>query len=353
MRAARLGARDARAVEAESRTSATRCGAAQPFAASGGAARLRALRRRRHVSAEGPRQDAAVVRAVAGAHRFCARARNAESDADWDDSRIPNLIIRGAARLRAEGREERRAGRSHPGAESLMRALFIVCRHRHSRLRHPHSARAVHGGPVRRLAGAHHADSRRVLAVPARRRAVLGAAERSLRPPADSDVEPRGRVRVVRDSRASRTNLWWLLLSRVLAGFMAGNISAAFAYASDISAPENRAKALGTVGAAIGVGLHARARRSAACSRGNDEHTANFTLPAAVSAALSLVAISLVYFMLPESHAAEHRTQQHEPRRRIRCSCCASGRRCGSSSPARSWSPARRPSSNRSSPSGR
>src|SRR5438874_8775820 len=41
-------------------------------------------------------------------------------------------------------------------------------------------------------------------------------------------------------------NLWWLLVSRVLAGFMAGNISAAFAYASDISPPENRAKALGT-----------------------------------------------------------------------------------------------------------
>jgi MFS family permease len=50
-------------------------------------------------------------------------------------------------------------------------------------------------------------------------------------------------------------SIWWLLVSRVLAGFMAGNISAAFAYASDISAPENRARALGTVGAAIGVGF--------------------------------------------------------------------------------------------------
>ncbi|MEJ1961399.1 MAG: MFS transporter [Gammaproteobacteria bacterium] len=108
-------------------------------------------------------------------------------------------------------------------------------------------------------------------------------------------------------------SLWWLLASRMLAGFMAGNLSAAFAYASDISTPENRAKALGTVGAAIGVGFMFGPALGGLMA-GNDEHTANFALPAAVSAALSLFAISLVYFMLPESHTAEHRTRQHEPR---------------------------------------
>jgi len=108
-------------------------------------------------------------------------------------------------------------------------------------------------------------------------------------------------------------SLWWLLFSRALAGFMAGNISAAFAYASDISAPENRAKALGTVGAAIGIGFMIGPAIGGVLA-GNDEHTANFALPAVVSASLSIIAISLVYFMLPESHAAEHRTQRHEPR---------------------------------------
>lgn len=108
-------------------------------------------------------------------------------------------------------------------------------------------------------------------------------------------------------------NLWWLLLSRMLAGFMAGNIAAAFAYASDVSAPENRAKSLGMVGAAIGVGFMLGPAIGGILA-GNDEHTANFVLPAAVSAALSLVAISLVYFMLPESHSAEHRTTRNEPR---------------------------------------
>src|SRR5690349_1695188 len=32
-------------------------------------------------------------------------------------------------------------------------------------------------------------------------------------------------------------NIWWLLAARMLGGFMAGNISAAFAYASDVSEP--------------------------------------------------------------------------------------------------------------------
>jgi DHA1 family tetracycline resistance protein-like MFS transporter len=107
-------------------------------------------------------------------------------------------------------------------------------------------------------------------------------------------------------------NLWWLLASRILAGFMAGNISAAFAYASDISAPEHRARALGTVGAAIGVGFMLGPAIGGILA-GNDAHTANFALPALVSAVLSLLAILLVYFMLPESHAKEHRTQRDEP----------------------------------------
>ncbi len=47
----------------------------------------------------------------------------------------------------------------------------------------------------------------------------------------------------------------WVLASRVLGGLMAGNISAAMAYASDISTPQDRAKALGTIGAAIGIGF--------------------------------------------------------------------------------------------------
>ena len=110
-------------------------------------------------------------------------------------------------------------------------------------------------------------------------------------------------------------NIWWLLASRMLAGAMAGNIAAAFAYAADVSAPEKRAAALGVVGAAIGIGF-TLGQPLGGLLAGGDPRSANFTLPAAVSVATSLLAILLVRFVLPESHSAAHR-QQHpdEPRR--------------------------------------
>ena len=111
------------------------------------------------------------------------------------------------------------------------------------------------------------------------------------------------------------TNLWWLIAARVLAGFMAGNIAAAFAYASDISTPETRAKALGTVGAAVGIGFMVGPFIGGALA-GPDERSANFALPAVVAALMTLIAMAVVYFKLPESHAAEHRSERHEPRRR-------------------------------------
>ena len=110
-------------------------------------------------------------------------------------------------------------------------------------------------------------------------------------------------------------NIWWLLASRMLAGFMAGNIAAAFAYASDVSAPEKRAATLGLIGAAIGIGF-TLGQPVGGVLAGKDPHTANFVAPAVVSACTSVLAILLVRFVLPESHTAAHR-QQHpdEPRR--------------------------------------
>jgi len=110
-------------------------------------------------------------------------------------------------------------------------------------------------------------------------------------------------------------NLWWLLASRMLAGFMAGNIAGAFAYASDVSTPEKRAAAMGLIGAAIGVGFTLGPPLGGLLA-GADARTANFAAPAAVSAALSVLAILLVRFVLPESHTPEHRREHsYEPRR--------------------------------------
>src|ERR1700761_3214559 len=84
-----------------------------------------------------------------------------------------------------------------------------------------------------------------------------------------------------------------LLVSRMLGGFMAGNISAAFAYASDVSVPEKRAASLGLIGAAIGIGFTLGPAIGGLLA-GNNLQTASFLLPATVSACLSVVAIALV-----------------------------------------------------------
>jgi MFS transporter, DHA1 family, tetracycline resistance protein len=109
-------------------------------------------------------------------------------------------------------------------------------------------------------------------------------------------------------------NIWWLLASRMLAGAMAGNIAAVFAYAADVSAPEKRAASLGVVGAAIGIGF-TLGQPIGGLLAGGDPRTANFSLPAAVSVGTSLLAILLARFVLPESHSAEHRRlHPDEPR---------------------------------------
>jgi MFS family permease len=110
-------------------------------------------------------------------------------------------------------------------------------------------------------------------------------------------------------------NIWWLLASRMLAGAMAGNIAAAFAYAADVSPPEKRAASLGVVGAAIGIGFTLGPPVGGLLA-GDDPRTANFSLPAAVSVVTSLLAILLVRFVLPESHTAERRRQDLDERRR-------------------------------------
>ena len=99
-------------------------------------------------------------------------------------------------------------------------------------------------------------------------------------------------------------SLWMLLAARMLAGFMAGNLAAAFAYASDVSTPETRAKSMGMVGAAIGIGFMLGMPIGGTLA-GDHAQSANFLWPAVASAALSLVAFALVKFWLPESRVQD------------------------------------------------
>jgi DHA1 family tetracycline resistance protein-like MFS transporter len=109
-------------------------------------------------------------------------------------------------------------------------------------------------------------------------------------------------------------NVWWLLVSRMVGGFMAGNISAAFAYASDVSEPSKRAASLGLIGAAIGIGFTVGPAIGGVLA-GNNLETANFLLPAIVSACCSVVAVLLVAFMLPESNTPQMRARRIESSR--------------------------------------
>ena len=113
---------------------------------------------------------------------------------------------------------------------------------------------------------------------------------------------------------AGARNIWWLLASRMLAGFMAGNIAAAFAYASDVSTPQKRAGTLGLIGAAIGLGFTLGPPLGGLLA-GKNPQTANFVLPALASACTSVLAMLLVRFVLPESHTAAHRAE-HPPEAR-------------------------------------
>ena len=102
-----------------------------------------------------------------------------------------------------------------------------------------------------------------------------------------------------------------LFVARALAGFMAGNLSAAMAYASDISQPADRTRTMGAVGAAIGIGFMLGPPLGGALA-GEQLQSASFVRPALVSAAASVLAMLLVLLLLPESHSAEHR-RAHAP----------------------------------------
>jgi DHA1 family tetracycline resistance protein-like MFS transporter len=102
------------------------------------------------------------------------------------------------------------------------------------------------------------------------------------------------------------TALWMLFAARAFAGACAGNIAAAQAYIADVTGPEDRAKGMGLIGAAFGLGFIIGPALGGLLA-GDDPANANVALPAWVAAGLSLVALCGVVVLLPESLRAEHR----------------------------------------------
>jgi len=98
-----------------------------------------------------------------------------------------------------------------------------------------------------------------------------------------------------------------LIFSRLFGGVMAGNIAAAQAYISDITTPETRAKGMGLLGAAFGLGFIFGPAIGGLLG-GADLATADFTSPALASAVVTIAAAFGVLLFLKESLTPEMRT---------------------------------------------
>lgn len=104
-----------------------------------------------------------------------------------------------------------------------------------------------------------------------------------------------------------------LIAARALGGVMAGNISAAYAYVADITTPQERARGMGILGAAFGLGFTLGPALGGMLA-GADPNDVNVLRPSLVAAALALIAFLGSWLLLPESLPATQRKPPGEPR---------------------------------------
>ena len=96
------------------------------------------------------------------------------------------------------------------------------------------------------------------------------------------------------------TTIWMLFVGRVLDGLTGGNISTAQAYIADITTKENRAKGMGLLGAAFGMGFILGPAIGGILSRWGIQ------VPFFFAAGLCFANALLLYFTLPETVDANH-----------------------------------------------
>jgi multidrug resistance protein len=90
--------------------------------------------------------------------------------------------------------------------------------------------------------------------------------------------------------------------ARILAGIAGANIPTAQAVVADVTTPENRAKGMGMIGAAFGLGF------IFGPAIGGFMSGWGYAAPAFFASAISLVNFSAAWFLLPETLKPEHRT---------------------------------------------
>jgi MFS transporter, DHA1 family, tetracycline resistance protein len=102
---------------------------------------------------------------------------------------------------------------------------------------------------------------------------------------------------------------WVLFASRLIAGAGAGNIAAAQAYIADVTPPERRAKGMGMIGAAFGLGF------TVGPALGGLAAALDPAAPAFIAAGLSAIAFLLTLTRLSESLPAAARDAPPRPGR--------------------------------------
>jgi DHA1 family tetracycline resistance protein-like MFS transporter len=110
---------------------------------------------------------------------------------------------------------------------------------------------------------------------------------------------------------STSSSLWMLFAARILSGLAAGNISAAQAYVSDVTAVENRAQGMGMVGAAFGLGFIFGPMIGGVFSH-ESFGAMRYALPGYIAAGLCSVNLVSAYFFLPESLKPELRNDTHK-----------------------------------------
>ena len=97
------------------------------------------------------------------------------------------------------------------------------------------------------------------------------------------------------------TSLTSLFAARIFAGIAGANIPTAQAVVADVTTPENRAKGMGMIGAAFGMGFIFGPAIGGFLSR------YGYAAPAFFASALSLANFTAAWFLLPETLKPEHR----------------------------------------------
>jgi MFS transporter, DHA1 family, tetracycline resistance protein len=100
-----------------------------------------------------------------------------------------------------------------------------------------------------------------------------------------------------------------LFFSRILDGLTGGNITVAQAYITDVTDEQNRAKGLGLIGAAFGLGFIIGPALGGALSK------YGYSLPAFVAAAVAFINLIMIFLFLPESLTEDQKAEGSSQKR--------------------------------------